>query len=39
MADIEERKAASTSIMPEGLVKTPQELRDLLAYLLTPGPR
>ena len=38
LADIDERKAASTSIMPEGLVKTPQELRDLLAYLLTPGP-
>lgn len=39
LPDIEERKAAATSIMPEGLVKTPQELRDLLAYLLTPGAR
>jgi hypothetical protein len=39
LADIEDRKAASTSIMLEGPVKTPRELRDLLAYLLTHGPR
>ena len=35
--DVEERKQAETSIMPEGLVKTPDDLRDILAYLLTPG--
>jgi putative heme-binding domain-containing protein len=36
-SDVEERKPAETSIMPEGLVKTSQDLRDILAYLLTPG--
>jgi putative heme-binding domain-containing protein len=34
--DVEERKSAETSIMPEGLAKSPQDLRDLLAYLLSP---
>ena len=37
-SEIEERKAAPTSPMPAGLVKTPQELRDLLAYLLSERP-
>ena len=32
--DIEERKTQNVSAMPAGLVKTPRELRDLLAYLL-----
>ncbi len=35
--DNEERKAAFTSIMPEGPVKMPLELRDLLTYLLISG--
>ena len=34
VADIEERKLQNLSPMPAGLVKTPEELRDLLAYLL-----
>jgi putative heme-binding domain-containing protein len=34
VADIEERKLQNLSPMPAGLVKTPDELRDLLAYLL-----
>ena len=33
--DIEERKESSVSAMPQGLVKTPQELKDLLSYLLS----
>ena len=33
--DIEERKLQDTSPMPQGLVKTPDELRDILAYLLS----
>ncbi len=32
--EIEERKTQNVSAMPAGLVKTPEELRDLLAYLL-----
>ena len=32
--EIEERKTQNVSAMPAGLVKTPRELRDLLAYLL-----
>ncbi len=34
-AEIEERKLQSVSPMPNGLVKTPEELRDILAYLLS----
>ena len=34
-ADIEQRKQQEISPMPAGLVKTTQELRDLLAYLLS----
>lgn len=34
-SDIEERKLQETSPMPAGLLKKPDELRDLLAYLLT----
>jgi putative heme-binding domain-containing protein len=33
-ADVEDRKLQDVSPMPAGLVKTPQELSDLLAYLL-----
>jgi putative heme-binding domain-containing protein len=36
--DIEERKLSSQSPMPAGLVKTPDELKDLLAYLLSDNP-
>ncbi len=36
---IEVRKLQSTSPMPGGLVKTPGELGDLLAYLLSPDPQ
>ena len=36
--DIEERKLSSQSPMPAGLVKTPEELKDLLAYLLSDNP-
>lgn len=32
---IETRKTGDTSAMPAGLVKTPEELRDVLAYLLS----
>jgi putative heme-binding domain-containing protein len=32
---VEERKRLTTSPMPAGLVRTPDELRDLLAYLLS----
>ena len=35
--DVEERQPSSSSIMPEGLVAKPEDLRDLLAYLLTPA--
>jgi putative membrane-bound dehydrogenase-like protein len=36
--DVEDKKASDKSIMPEGLAATltPQELRDLLAFLLQP---
>jgi putative heme-binding domain-containing protein len=34
-AEVEERKLQNLSPMPAGLVKTPDELRDLLAYLLS----
>ncbi len=33
-ADVEQRKVQNLSPMPAGLVKTPDELRDLLAFLL-----
>ncbi|HBI43014.1 MAG TPA: hypothetical protein DDY78_09185 [Planctomycetales bacterium] len=36
--DIEGRKLSSQSPMPAGLVKTPEELKDLLAYLLSDNP-
>jgi len=38
-SDIEERKLQDVSPMPTGLVKTPGELRDLLAYLLSENPK
>ena len=34
-AEIETRKTQNVSSMPPGLVKTPAELRDLIAYLLS----
>jgi putative heme-binding domain-containing protein len=34
-ADIEARKHADISAMPAGIVKTPEELRDVIAYLLS----
>lgn len=34
-SEIEERKLQDVSPMPDGLVRNPDELRDLLAYLLT----
>lgn len=37
-AEIEERAASAISPMPSGLVKTEQELRDLLAYLFSDRP-
>jgi putative heme-binding domain-containing protein len=37
-AEIEERKLSDISPMPFGLVKTPGELRDLLAYLQLQSP-
>ena len=36
--DIDERAVSQLSPMPHGLVKTPTELRDLLAYLLSERP-
>ncbi len=33
-ADIEDRRLLELSPMPQGLVKQPEELRDLVAYLL-----
>lgn len=36
--DIEARKPSAQSPMPAGLVKTPEELRDLLAYILSSHP-
>jgi putative heme-binding domain-containing protein len=38
IADVEERKLSATSPMPSGLIKTPDELRDLLTYLLSDHP-
>jgi putative heme-binding domain-containing protein len=38
-ADVAERKLLDTSPMPQGLVKTPAELRDLLAYLFSDDPK
>ncbi len=37
--EIEARKLQDVSPMPQGIVKTPDELRDLLAYLLSENPR
>ncbi len=37
-AEIAERSLQDVSPMPAGLVKTPEELRDLLAYLLSENP-
>ena len=34
-SDIEARKLADISAMPQGVVKTPEEMRDILAYLLS----
>ena len=34
-SDIDERKLGDTSAMPQGVVKTPEELRDVIAYLLS----
>jgi hypothetical protein len=36
--EIEDRKLSDVSPMPFGLVKTPDELRDLLAYLQLHSP-
>ena len=36
--DVDARKLSSQSPMPAGLVKTPEELKDLLAYLLSDNP-
>lgn len=36
--DIEERHASTLSPMPQGLIKTVDELRDVLAYLLSENP-
>ncbi|MBL9122504.1 MAG: ThuA domain-containing protein [Planctomycetaceae bacterium] len=36
---IDERELQPTSPMPNGLIKTPDELRDLLAYLLSDSPQ
>jgi hypothetical protein len=36
--EIEERNPSPLSPMPAGLVKTPADLRDLLAYLLSDNP-
>jgi putative heme-binding domain-containing protein len=38
IAEIDERSISDVSPMPQGLVKTPQELGDLLAYLLSDRP-
>ena len=38
-SEIDERKLQATSPMPGGLVKTPAELGDLLAYLLSSNPQ
>ena len=36
--DVEQRTASKVSPMPAGLVRSPAELRDLLAYLLSERP-
>jgi hypothetical protein len=36
--DVEDRSLSKVSPMPAGLVKNPDELRDLLAYLLSERP-
>ncbi len=36
--DVEERSLTAVSPMPAGLVRTPRELQDLLAYLLSANP-
>jgi hypothetical protein len=33
-SDIEHRELVNQSPMPQGVVKTPQELRDLIAFLM-----
>ena len=38
LAEVEERKLVAASPMPGGLVKTPDELRDRLTYLLSDRP-
>ena len=38
-SQVDERKLLETSPMPTGLVKTADELRDLLAYLLGDNPQ
>jgi len=38
-SEIEERTLQPTSPMPSGLVKSPAELGDLLAYLMSPSPK
>ena len=38
VVEIDERSVSELSPMPQGLVKTPQELADLLAYLLSDRP-
>jgi hypothetical protein len=38
-ADVESRTVGTTSPMPAGLVRTPQELKDLLTYLLSDRPQ
>jgi putative heme-binding domain-containing protein len=37
--DVESRKLLDLSPMPAGIIKTPQELRDILAYLLSESPQ
>jgi putative heme-binding domain-containing protein len=37
--DVESRKLLELSPMPSGIVKTPEELRDILAYLLSDNPQ
>jgi putative heme-binding domain-containing protein len=37
--DVESRKLLDLSPMPSGIVKTPEELRDILAYLLSESPQ
>ena len=37
--EIEERSFAKISPMPAGVIRRPEELRDLLAYLLSAKPQ